>query len=200
MFKQFGFYFPDAQYLADPEGLLKYLVSRMHRLGCSWQEAAAGWEGSAVLRSCAPSCQPARACLADPCFPGRLGARPCCQGAKLQYGHVPLYESGDNPNAKQFASLHAVQVGCVACASAVCCRTSAPALQGFPPHCPPRLPDSCAPFSHASPRSFLPPFLTIPPRCCVPQPCSCRILSRSCSLFLSASSPPPSPRCTAPYG
>ena len=32
------------------------------------------------------------------------------QGAKLQYGHVPLYESGDNPNAKQFASLHAVQV------------------------------------------------------------------------------------------
>lgn len=32
------------------------------------------------------------------------------QGAKLQYGHVPLYESGDNPNAKQFHSLHAVQV------------------------------------------------------------------------------------------
>ncbi|PSC70432.1 zinc finger protein [Micractinium conductrix] len=55
MFKNFGFYFPDAQYLSDPEGLLKYL------------------------------------------------------GAKLQYGHVPLYESGDNPNAKQFHSLHAVQ-------------------------------------------------------------------------------------------
>ncbi|GAB4817284.1 hypothetical protein N2152v2_004330 [Parachlorella kessleri] len=55
MFKKFGFYFPDAEYLVDPEGLLKYL------------------------------------------------------GAKLQYGHVPLYESGDNPNAKQFASLHAVQ-------------------------------------------------------------------------------------------
>ncbi|KAL4448436.1 hypothetical protein ABPG75_005655 [Micractinium tetrahymenae] len=55
MFKNFGFYFPDSQYLTDPEGLLKYL------------------------------------------------------GAKLQYGHVPLYESGDNPNAKQFQSLHAVQ-------------------------------------------------------------------------------------------
>ncbi|KAI7838285.1 hypothetical protein COHA_007855 [Chlorella ohadii] len=55
MFKNFGFYFPDSQFLADPEGLLKYL------------------------------------------------------GAKLQYGHVPLYESGDNPNAKQFQSLHAVQ-------------------------------------------------------------------------------------------
>ncbi|PRW45252.1 zinc finger protein [Chlorella sorokiniana] len=55
MFKNFGFYFPDSQFLSDPEGLLKYL------------------------------------------------------GAKLQYGHVPLYESGDNPNAKQFQSLHAVQ-------------------------------------------------------------------------------------------
>lgn len=55
MWKKFGFYFPDAEYLTDPEGLLKYL------------------------------------------------------GSKLQYGHVPLYESGDNPNAKQFASLHAVQ-------------------------------------------------------------------------------------------
>lgn len=27
MFKNFGFYFPDSQFLADPEGLLKYLVS-----------------------------------------------------------------------------------------------------------------------------------------------------------------------------
>lgn len=27
MFKNFGFYFPDSQYLTDPEGLLKYLVS-----------------------------------------------------------------------------------------------------------------------------------------------------------------------------
>ena len=27
MFKNFGFYFPDAEYLTDPEGLLKYLVS-----------------------------------------------------------------------------------------------------------------------------------------------------------------------------
>lgn len=26
MFKNFGFYFPDSQYLSDPEGLLKYLV------------------------------------------------------------------------------------------------------------------------------------------------------------------------------
>lgn len=26
MFKNFGFYFPDAEYLKDPEGLLKYLV------------------------------------------------------------------------------------------------------------------------------------------------------------------------------
>lgn len=30
-------------------------------------------------------------------------------GAKLQYGHVPLYSRGDNPDAKQFGSLHAVQ-------------------------------------------------------------------------------------------
>ena len=28
MFKKFGFYFPDAEYLVDPEGLLKYLVSQ----------------------------------------------------------------------------------------------------------------------------------------------------------------------------
>jgi C2H2 type zinc-finger (2 copies) len=27
MFRNFGFYFPDAEYLTDPEGLLKYLVS-----------------------------------------------------------------------------------------------------------------------------------------------------------------------------
>ena len=26
MFKGFGFYFPDAEYLVDPEGLLRYLV------------------------------------------------------------------------------------------------------------------------------------------------------------------------------
>ena len=31
------------------------------------------------------------------------------QGAKLQYGHVPLYTRGDDANAKQFRSLHAVQ-------------------------------------------------------------------------------------------
>lgn len=55
MFKNFGFYFPDAEYLKDPEGLLKYL------------------------------------------------------GAKLQYGHVPLGSPGDDPNARHFASLHAVQ-------------------------------------------------------------------------------------------
>lgn len=30
-------------------------------------------------------------------------------GAKLKYGHIPLYESGNNANAKQFASLHGVQ-------------------------------------------------------------------------------------------
>ena len=30
MFKNFGFYMPDAEYLKDPEGLLKYLV----RLDC----------------------------------------------------------------------------------------------------------------------------------------------------------------------
>ncbi|KAK9828841.1 hypothetical protein WJX72_002352 [[Myrmecia] bisecta] len=54
MWKHYGFYFPDAEYLKDPEGLLKYL------------------------------------------------------GAKLQYG-VPLYRRGDDENAKQFSSLHAVQ-------------------------------------------------------------------------------------------
>jgi pre-60S factor REI1 len=26
MYRRFGFYFPDAEYLKDPEGLLKYLV------------------------------------------------------------------------------------------------------------------------------------------------------------------------------
>ena len=31
------------------------------------------------------------------------------QGAKLQYGHIPLYESGNNPTAKQMASLHGAQ-------------------------------------------------------------------------------------------
>lgn len=31
------------------------------------------------------------------------------QGQKLQYGHVPLYISGDDANAKSFRSLHAVQ-------------------------------------------------------------------------------------------
>lgn len=31
------------------------------------------------------------------------------QGQKLQYGHVPLYQSGDDPNARAFRSLHAVQ-------------------------------------------------------------------------------------------
>eukprot|EP00775_Hariotina_reticulata_P013233 gene13233-13364_t len=55
MYKQFGFYLPDADQLTDPEGLLKYL------------------------------------------------------GAKLQYGKVPLYTAGDDANAKQFRSLHAVQ-------------------------------------------------------------------------------------------
>lgn len=27
MFKKFGFFLPDAEYLSDPEGLIKYLVS-----------------------------------------------------------------------------------------------------------------------------------------------------------------------------
>jgi hypothetical protein len=30
-------------------------------------------------------------------------------GAKLQYGRIPLYESGHDAEAKQFRSLHAVQ-------------------------------------------------------------------------------------------
>ncbi|KAK9831427.1 hypothetical protein WJX81_003930 [Elliptochloris bilobata] len=55
MWKRFGFYFPEAQHLADPEGLLKYL------------------------------------------------------GAKLIVGRVPLYARGDDANARQFGSLHAVQ-------------------------------------------------------------------------------------------
>ncbi|GLC35863.1 hypothetical protein PLESTM_000376600 [Pleodorina starrii] len=55
MFKRFGFYLPDSEYLTDPEGLLKYL------------------------------------------------------GAKLQVGGVPLYIRGDDSNARQFRSLHAVQ-------------------------------------------------------------------------------------------
>lgn len=31
------------------------------------------------------------------------------QGAKLQYGRVPLYVSGEDASARQFPSLHAVQ-------------------------------------------------------------------------------------------
>ena len=31
------------------------------------------------------------------------------QGAKLAVGHVPLYARGDDANARQFGSLHAVQ-------------------------------------------------------------------------------------------
>lgn len=33
----------------------------------------------------------------------------CAQGAKIQYGRVPLYSRGDDANAKQFSSLHGVQ-------------------------------------------------------------------------------------------
>ncbi|GBF90614.1 hypothetical protein Rsub_03186 [Raphidocelis subcapitata] len=55
MYRKFGFYLPDAEYLVDPAGLLRYL------------------------------------------------------GSKLQYGRVPLYTCGDDPNARQFRSLHAVQ-------------------------------------------------------------------------------------------
>ena len=55
MFKNFGFYLPDSEYLEDPEGLVSYL------------------------------------------------------GLKLTEGRVPLYTHGDDPSAKQFHSLHAVQ-------------------------------------------------------------------------------------------
>uniref|UniRef100_A0A061QV15 Pre-60S factor REI1 n=1 Tax=Tetraselmis sp. GSL018 TaxID=582737 RepID=A0A061QV15_9CHLO len=55
MYKRFGFFIPDAKYLADPEGLVSYL------------------------------------------------------GLKLSEGRVPLYTRGDDPEAKQFQSLHAVQ-------------------------------------------------------------------------------------------
>jgi pre-60S factor REI1 len=55
MWRKFGFYLPDSEYLEDPEGMLQYL------------------------------------------------------GVKMQYGHIPLYESGTNPKAKQMASLHGVQ-------------------------------------------------------------------------------------------
>lgn len=55
MYKKYGFYLPDAEYLADPAGLIQYL------------------------------------------------------GSKLQYGKVPLYAPGDDPNPRQFRSLHAVQ-------------------------------------------------------------------------------------------
>ena len=42
MYKKFGFYFPDAEYLVDPEGLLKYLVrcccieQGLHLHACWW--------------------------------------------------------------------------------------------------------------------------------------------------------------------
>ena len=40
---------------------------------------------------------------------GAERARPSLQGAKLSEGHLPLYASGLDADAKQFASLHAVQ-------------------------------------------------------------------------------------------
>jgi hypothetical protein len=39
----------------------------------------------------------------------RTNTTSLCAGAKLQYGHVPLHTRGDDPGAKTFASLHAVQ-------------------------------------------------------------------------------------------
>jgi hypothetical protein len=39
MFKKFGFYFPDSQYLTDPEGLMKYLVGGAESL----------WPGGSVF-------------------------------------------------------------------------------------------------------------------------------------------------------
>ena len=40
-----------------------------------------------------------------------LSQVPCLvmQGAKLEQGHIPLYVRGDDANARQFPSLHAVQ-------------------------------------------------------------------------------------------
>ncbi|KAL6746598.1 hypothetical protein V8C86DRAFT_1839150 [Haematococcus lacustris] len=55
MWRTFGFYLPDSQFLKDPEGLVKYL------------------------------------------------------GAKLKYGHIPLYSRGDDEKSRSFRSLHAVQ-------------------------------------------------------------------------------------------
>lgn len=34
MWRKYGFYLPDAQYLADPEGLLKYLVRAHFAIAC----------------------------------------------------------------------------------------------------------------------------------------------------------------------
>jgi hypothetical protein len=33
----------------------------------------------------------------------------CLQGAKIQYGRVPLYTRGDDASSRQFRSLHGVQ-------------------------------------------------------------------------------------------
>ena len=38
-----------------------------------------------------------------------VGVHAAAQGAKLQYGHVPVGARGDDDAARQFASLHAVQ-------------------------------------------------------------------------------------------
>ena len=42
-------------------------------------------------------------------LPWLILSAPAFQGAKLAEGHLPLYTSGLDANAKQFASLHAVQ-------------------------------------------------------------------------------------------
>jgi C2H2 type zinc-finger (2 copies) len=50
MYKKYGFYFPDAEYLADPEGLLKYLVSARLDLDRQTQRGPAHAPGERAAR------------------------------------------------------------------------------------------------------------------------------------------------------
>lgn len=58
---------------------------------------------AAALHSCCVFCCPELGLIS---YWGMLAH---VQGSKIRYGRVPLYTRGDDSNAKQFRSLHAVQ-------------------------------------------------------------------------------------------
>lgn len=70
MLKNFGFYMPDAQYLSDPAGLLRYLVRQSFTYTCNMlQQWAAGLESTCLctsrhgLQSYTPCCRLVSSCM-----------------------------------------------------------------------------------------------------------------------------------------